>query len=170
MKNIVLGTTALLLAACGGNSETATDHADTASPNAPSPTTAASPAEAGRTPADARNYVARAGAGDLWEIESSRALLAKSGNEEVKKFARMMIDQHGQSTEKIKAAARSAGVDVAVPRLDADQQRMLDEIKQADAASVDAIYLRHQQAAHAAALELHQGYAARGDTDGLKRS
>ncbi len=169
MKNYLLGTTALLLAACGGSGDTASERADTASPNATPPTAAEMlPAEAGNTAIEAQDYVARAGAGDMWEIESSRALLAKSTNEEVKKFAQMMIDQHGQSTAKIKAAAQSAGVAIATPKLNANQQRMLDEIKQADAPSIDAIYLRHQRSAHADALALHQAYAAGGDIAGLK--
>jgi putative membrane protein len=49
-----------------------------------------------------------------------------------------------------------------------DQQVMLDQIKTADAASVDTVYLGHQQTAHEAALALHQGYAETGDTPALK--
>ena len=45
---------------------------------------------------------------------------------------------------------------------------MLDEIKAADAAGIDAIYLAHQKSAHDAALALHQGYAAGGATETLK--
>lgn len=168
MKNYLLSTTALLLAACGGNGDTASQRADTASPNAAPPTAAELPPAAESTATEATVYVARAGAGDLWEIESSRALLAKSNNDDVRKFAQMMIDQHGQSTAKIKAAAQSAGVNVAAPELNANQQRMLDEIRQADATSIDAVYLGHQRSAHADALALHRAYAAGGDIAGLK--
>ena len=51
----------------------------------------------------------------------------------------MMIDNHGQSTAKVKAAATAAKIVVPAPALDADQQQMLDEIKKADAATIDAI-------------------------------
>lgn len=80
----------------------------------------------------------------------------------------MMIDQHGQSTAKIKAAAAAAKVDVVAPQLDPAQQTMLDEIKQADAGAIDAIYLRHQRAAHDAALALHRAYSEDGDAESLK--
>ena len=36
------------------------------------------------------------------------------------------------------------------------------------AASIDAVYIRNQQAAHDAALALHRAYATGGDTPGLK--
>jgi len=42
------------------------------------------------------------------------------------------------------------------------------ESKAADAASIDAVYIRNQQAAHDAALALHRAYATGGDTPGLK--
>lgn len=165
----MLGTALLALAGCG---ETAEDRAPpTNSPTAAATTsvgTPAAPMAAPATAAQSAAYVAKAGAGDLWEIESSKALLAKSDNSEVRKFAQMMIDQHGQSTAKIKAAATAAKVDVAAPQLDPAQQTMLDEIKQADAGSIDAIYLRHQRTAHDAALALHRAYSDDGDAESLK--
>lgn len=174
MKTLPLLGAALLLAACGAN-ETADNSADDTA-DATSTTTMADAGGINATtqempnrPTDAAGYVAMAGAGDMWEIESSKAFLAKSDNAELKKFAQMMVDNHTQSTEKIKAAAKTANVTLPAPKLDADQQRMLDEIRTADAASVDAVYMRHQATAHQKALELHQGYAANGDNDALKK-
>ncbi|HUD94923.1 DUF4142 domain-containing protein [Sphingobium sp.] len=118
-------------------------------------------------PTDAPTYIAKAGAGDLFEIESSRAVLGKSKNAKVTEFAKMMIKQHQDSTAKVKAAAAKAKLTVPAPILLPDQQAMLDQIKTADAASVDTVYLRHQQTAHEAALALHQGYAETGDTPAL---
>jgi len=121
-------------------------------------------------PADAATYLARAGAGDLFEIESSRALIATSTQADAKMFARMMIDAHTQSTARLKAAATDAGIAVTPPALDTEQQRMLDEIKGASADKVDAVYRAHQTTAHAAALALHKQYAAAGDTPALKKA
>jgi putative membrane protein len=165
----LLCASALMLAACGSNEEAATPPAeiaatDTVAPR-PAPTTGTPAA-----PTDAPGYIAKAGAGDMWEIESSQALLAKSKDEAVRKFAEMMIDQHEKSTAKIKAAAGAANIAVTAPTLDAVQRTMLDEIKQADAAGIDAVYLRHQRAAHAAALALHTGYGDSGDTESLKQA
>ena len=119
-------------------------------------------------PSDAATYLAKAGAGDLFEVESSKALIARSTNADAKMFARMMIDAHTQSTAKLKAAAKEAGLTVATPVLDAEQQRMLDEIKSASPDKVDALYHAHQATAHTAALALHKHYAEAGDTPTLK--
>ncbi|MDO9443488.1 MAG: DUF4142 domain-containing protein, partial [Beijerinckiaceae bacterium] len=94
----------------------------------------------------------------------------KSANADVKAFAQMMVDNHGKSTAKVKAAAAEAKIEVGAPKLDADQQKMLDEIKAADAAGIDAVYLAHQKTAHDAALALHKDYAASGDTASLKKA
>lgn len=171
MKSPYIATLALLLAGCGGAETTApanqSEVADATVPEAGTPPVSA-PAAAATV--DAAGYIAKAGAGDLWEIESSKALLAKSTNADFKRFAEMMIDHHGKSTAKVKAAAAEAKLAVTPPKLDAAQQKMLDEIKAADAASIDAVYLAHQKAAHDAALALHQGYAAGGDTPSLKKA
>lgn len=170
MKNACLIPAILLLGACGGNSDTTAPPEDTAAAGTMAAPVDEIPAATPATPTDAAGYVAKARAGDLWEIESSRALLAKSGDAEIRKFAQMMIDQHGQSTAKIEAAASGAGVDAAAPKLDADQQKMLGEIKAADAAGIDAVYLAHQRSAHERALALHKAYAANGDTVPLRKA
>jgi putative membrane protein len=174
MKHACLITATLLLAACGNGADKTDGSAPsgdgTASGIMAQPVEQTPPAGTPATPTDAAGYIAKAGAGDLWEIESSKALLAKSGNADVKKFAQMMIDNHSKSTAKVKAAASAAGVEAAPPKLDTDQQKMLDEIKAADAAGIDAVYLRHQRTAHDAALALHNAYATNGDTDALKKA
>lgn len=168
MKSPYLVTLAFLLAGCNGAKDEAPPSSDAAAINQSAEQTDA-PATPVRT-TDAAGYISKAGAGDMWEIESSKALLAKSTNADVKKFAQMMIDNHGKSTAKVKAAAAEAKLAVTPPKLDADQQKMLDDIKAADAASIDAVYLAHQKTAHDAALALHQGYAAGGDTPSLKKA
>lgn len=165
----LLGASALLLAACDGGSDRASAPADPAT-NSAAPSAETMPSTSAPTaPTDAQSYVTMAGAADMWEIESSRAILAKTNNDAVKDFAQMMIEQHGRSTAKIKAAAGTADIDVTPPRLDGDQQRMLNDIQRADAAGADAIYLRHQRTAHDKALALHEAYAGRGDTASLKQ-
>lgn len=160
-----------LLAACSGADDNAPTETTTVASDATVPESEAAPmAGTPATPVDAASYITKAGAGDLWEIESSTALLAKSTNAGVKAFAQMMIDHHGKSTAQVKAAASEAQMTVSPPDLDAEQRTMLAEIKAADAATVDEIYLMHQKKAHEAALALHQGYAASGDNAPLKKS
>lgn len=120
------------------------------------------------TPTDAAGYLAKASASDLFEIESSRAIMDKTDNAEVKKFAQMMIDGHTQSTEKLKTAAQSAGMTVSPPMLEPAQQAQVDRIKSAEGDEAVEAYIAAQREAHDAALALHQGYAQNGDTPALK--
>lgn len=167
MKTFALLAATAMLTACSG-SEPEAPPADTAATD--TAVNDAAPVADAAAPTDAAGYIAKAGAGDLWEIESSKALIAKSAKDDVKAFAKMMIDHHGKSTAKVKAAASAASLNVPAPVLDSDQQAMLDEIKKADAANIDAVYLRHQKTAHDAALALHRSYATNGDTESLKKA
>ncbi|MBB6425353.1 DUF4142 domain-containing protein [Sphingopyxis sp. JAI128] len=159
---------AALVAGCGGPDSNEADRTAAPADTAMSAPVPAAPAAA--PAASTADYIAKAGAGDLWEIESSKALLAKSKDAKVRAFAEMMIDHHGKSTAKVKAAATAADAEVPAPKLDADQEKMLADIKGADVAAIDKIYLAHQKAAHDAALALHQGYAAGGEAAALKQA
>ena len=117
---------------------------------------------------DSATYLAKAGAGDLFEIESSKAILGKTTNADIKSFAQMMVDEHGKSTAKVKAAAQTAGLTVPPPALDPAQTAMLDGIKSATGDAADRAYLDAQRKAHDEALALHRSYAASGDAPGLK--
>jgi putative membrane protein len=170
--SIVMATSALILAGCSRSE--APDNQLAA--NAISANSASEVAERGvmadpvAAPTDAVGYLARAGAGDMFEIESSKVLLEKSKNSKVRDFAQMMVKAHEESTAKVKAAAGQAKLSVAPPMLASDQQAMLDEIKAASADTIDAVYVRNQKAAHDAALALHEGYARSGDTPALKKA
>lgn len=164
----------LLLAACsegqapmanGANDQAMGNMADNAMM---APSNAGANAAMGAATVDTPGYLAKAGAGDMFEIESSKAIMAKTGNAGIKEFAQMMIDQHTQSTEKVKAAAQAAQLTVPAPTLEPMQQQALDRIKSATGTEADRAYLDAQRTAHDQALALHQGYATGGDTAQLK--
>lgn len=173
MRSFFLFTaSALLLAGC--NSSDTSDNQVGA--NAISANSASEMADRGvmadpvAAPTDASGYLAKAGAGDMFEIESSKALLEKSKDAKLRDFAQMMVKAHQQSTAKVKAAAAEAKLTVAPPSLAPDQQTMLDEIRAASADTIDAVYIKDQKIAHDAALALHEGYASGGDTPALKQA
>jgi putative membrane protein len=171
MRSFLLFTaSALVLTGC--NSSDTSDnqiHANAISANSASETANRNVmAEPVAAPTDASGYLAKAGAGDMFEIESSKALLEKSKDAKLRDFAQSMVKAHQQSTAKVKAAAAEAKLTVAPPSLAPDQQMMLDEIKAASANTIDAVYIKDQKIAHDAALALHEGYASVGDTPALK--
>ncbi len=72
---------------------------------------------------DAPGYIAEARRRRFRGNRVVESAAAKSASADVKKFAQMMIDNHANSTAKVKAAAAEAKLEVASPKLDADQQR-----------------------------------------------
>lgn len=120
-------------------------------------------------PRDAMGYARMAGAGDLYEIESSRLAQQKAGSGAVRQFGQMMIEHHTMTTQQLTSAARAAGMTPPPPALEPRQQKMVDELRSLSGAQFDAAYLRQQGMAHQEALALHSGYAENGDNAALRK-
>lgn len=157
---IALATASLSLAAC-----TTTD---IATPEQAAPPAAALAADTPGTPTDATSYVAMAGAGDLFEIQSAQIALARTQNADVRALAQMLLTHHQQTTATLTEAARAAGIAPPPPALMPQQQQMIDQLQAATAPEFDRAFLREQVTAHQMALALHQTYATRGDTPALR--
>jgi putative membrane protein len=118
-------------------------------------------------PTDANGFATAVAASDLYEIESSRLALSKGTSTEVKEAAGHIQTDHQKSTAELKTAASQAQVTVT-PALDAEKQAMLDQLKAANGAEFDRLYLQQQKTAHQKALALLQSYAQGGDAEPLK--
>ncbi len=118
-------------------------------------------------PSDA-DYVKMAGAGDQYEIRSSKLLLTSTKNADLKTFANMMIKDHMNSTAMVKSAAMKAGMHPKPPMLDADGKDMMSKLKMAKGTDRDALYVSQQKMAHEKALALHQDEGSTGTTDSFK--
>lgn len=127
---------------------------------------AATPALA--APMSAASYVAKAGAGDKFEIESSKLVLAETTNDKIKSFAQMMVDDHTKSTADVVAAAKADGMTPGPAKLMPNQTAMLAKLKTATGAKRDAMYEKQQLAAHQQALGVQKAYAASGTKPHLK--
>jgi putative membrane protein len=184
---VLIGTAAVLslaLAACNENTVADGDSRDQVATTEPAPApttptidpTTAKDASgiAGKTPtaeftAETREYVQKAAMGDLYEIEASKVALARSQSADVKEFAQQMVDAHMRSSDELKARLARAGQIVELPTmLDAEHQKMLDDLKAASPRTFDARYAAQQKEAHDQALMLHRDYAMRGAVADLK--
>lgn len=102
------------------------------------------------------NFMAQAGAGDMYEIESSRLALQRSQRADVREFAQMMIDHHTRTTQEVTEAARRDGLMPAPPRMTPAQRNMIRQLENARGAAFDRMYLMQQSTAHQQALTLHR--------------
>jgi putative membrane protein len=130
---------------------------------------ASMPADAQRGPGrGAATYVAKAGAGDLYEIQSSQMAANRARRPAVREFAQMLITDHNRSTRMVADAARSDGLSPPPPMLEPAQRTMLRQLERAR--DFDRTYLMQQIPAHQQALTLHRNYARMGSARTLRNT
>jgi len=118
--------------------------------------------------AGASDYVAKAGASDLYEMQSSQLVLQTTQDPKIKTYANRMIKDHTKSTAMVKAAATKAGMTPPEPMLDADGQQMMSQLQATQGTERDKLYMQQQMMSHEKALGLQQDYASNGDSKPLK--
>lgn len=122
-----------------------------------------------KMPTDASGFANAVAASDLYEIESAKLAATKAGSADIKTFAPKLRADHEKSTADLKAAAAKASPAVTVtPVLDAEKQGMLDELKAANGADFDRVFIDQQTTAHQKAVGLLKNYVSAGDSQPLK--
>ena len=114
-------------------------------------------------------YVATAGASDLYESQSSQIVLETTKNPKIKAFATMMVADHGKSTAAVKAAAAQSKVAATPAKLMPSQAELIAALRAERGPARDAVYVAQQRAAHGQALAVHKGYAMDGMAPALKK-
>ena len=117
-------------------------------------------------PADltAEQFVATAAASNAFEIASSQVALDAAGSrEDVREFARRMIEEHTAATARLQEAATASGVPAPPPALDDRHQDMVQALTDADQGTLDNAYLEMQLNAHIESVALFSAYAERED-------
>ncbi len=115
----------------------------------------------------AKIYVMKAGASDMFEMESSK-LVQNSTDPKVASFATMMIADHGKSTDDVVAAAKADGMTPAPPAMTPKQKAMIQSLTSATGTKRDMLYKKDQVAAHQETLMFQKAYAMSGDKPNLK--
>ena len=157
---------ALSLAACGQQTETkgaATPAEQAATPDANPAATVITPSNEAAAP----DFVAKAAASDMFEVEAAKLAQTKAKNPGVKKFADEMVTAHTKSTADLKKAIADSGQTLALPTaLPKDLQDKLSDLGKAE--NFDKAYMDNQVDAHQAALDVLQRYAQDGDVPVIK--
>jgi putative membrane protein len=132
---------------------------------------ATAPADAQRGPGRAAlTYIAKAGAGDLYEIQASQLAATRAQRPQVRAFAQMLVTDHQHSTQMVGDAARSDGLTPRPPMLEPAQRTMLRQLEHARARDFDRLYLNQQIPAHVQGLALHRAYARNGEGRALRQA
>lgn len=115
----------------------------------------------------AQTFVDKAAVGGMFEVESSELALRTSKDPDVKKFADMMVSDHGKANRELEALAKEQGLTVPA-KLDAEHAAKLERLQQAGA-QFDAPYIEAQLEGHQATVKMFEDYASEGDNDALQR-
>jgi putative membrane protein len=114
-----------------------------------------------------QTYVQDAAASDLFEIETSRLAAEKATLPAARTYAEMMIDEHGKSSEELKAAAAGAGIPVPAA-LPADKRAKVEALRGQSGAAFDRQYLAEQRSSHQETLAKVNTYLASAPPGPLK--
>lgn len=128
-------------------------------------------APAAMAAADTSDFIAKAVMSDMFEIESSKLAVQKSGDPEVKAFAQQMISDHTKASADLKIAAMADGFTAAqIPTgLDEAHTKKISKLKEAkNGKDFDTLYTDDQNKAHDMAVSLFRDYGQDGDKANLK--
>ncbi|CDX36611.1 conserved exported hypothetical protein [Mesorhizobium sp. SOD10] len=114
----------------------------------------------------AQDFVDKAAAGGMFEVESSKIAQSKAQDQATKDFAQKMIDDHGAANAKLETIAGEQKLKVPA-QMDAKHKSDLDTL-QTGKDAFDKSYAQMQRDAHADAVKLFEGYARDGDNAQLK--
>ena len=109
------------------------------------------------------SFVKHAALGDMYELEAARIALKRTRREDIRQFARQMIEDHTRTSAALKAAVTGDGAVPVPDSLDRAHQTLVDDLDGASDESFDRRYLAQQKSAHSGALTLFRTYRDSGD-------
>ena len=114
-----------------------------------------------------KEFMAKAAQSDMTEIQTSQLALKRSQNPQVKQFAQEMIQQHTQSSNKLKPLAANKGV--SLPKsLGAENQALLTKLMKLSGAQFDQAYMSGQAKAHSKTQTVYQNEINKGQDADVK--
>jgi putative membrane protein len=117
----------------------------------------------------AQDFVTKVAISDMFEIQSSQLALSKQADTDTKPFAEKMVQDHQKTSTELKALVDGGKVKATLPSaLDAEHQKMLDDLKAKSGKDFDQSYDQVQLKAHRDAVALFEAYAKGGDNAELK--
>ncbi len=114
-----------------------------------------------------RQFIVKAAQSDMTEIKTSQLALKRSQNTQVRQYAQMMIQQHTQSSHKLKPIAAQKGV--TLPKtLGAENQALLNQLTKLSGTRFDQAYMSGQSKAHTKTQAIYQKELKQGQDTTVK--
>lgn len=103
-------------------------------------------------------FMTEAAIGGMAEVELGKLASTKAQNADVKKFAQMMVADHGKANTELKALATKKGVTLPT-ELDAKHKSTMTELQGLSGAAFDKAYIAGQLADHEKTVKMFQAQA-----------
>ncbi|RPF72085.1 DUF4142 domain-containing protein [Aurantiacibacter spongiae] len=119
----------------------------------------------------ADSFVESAAISDQYEIEAGRIAQQRATSPQVKEVAAKMVEDHTDSTTKLKRAVEQSGkvsADDMPSKMDSRRQKMIEHLRDAPADKFDETYLDQQVSAHEEAVKLMHHFRDEGDCPQLR--
>src|SRR6476659_10980863 len=145
--------TLILAAGCGLFASVAFAQTPPAAPGAPA----------------AQDFVNKVAISDIFEIQSSQLALAKQADSDTKPFAEKMVQDHQKTSSELKGLVDGSMVKLTLPTsLDAEHQKMRNELNAKSGKDFDQTYDQIQVRAHREAVALFEAYSKSGEDSEMK--
>jgi putative membrane protein len=126
-------------------------------------------AAADKPPEDAKAFADKVTVATKFEIDTSELAMQYSKSDEVKAFAKQMIEDHKKAAEEFLAALKETGVEAPSETLDVTHTAKYAKLRLFTTESgFDAAFVDEQLKAHEEAVATFKDYAASGQAPALK--
>jgi putative membrane protein len=113
------------------------------------------------------SFVMKAAMGGMTEVEMGQIALTQASNEDVKRFAQRMVDDHGKANMELKQLAGNKGMQVPA-MLDDDHKKTKDKMSKLTGAAFDREYMSMMVKDHQKTVELFERQSKDGKDMELK--
>ncbi len=110
------------------------------------------------------NFWANAAQGGMAEVELSKLAVQKSQNADIKKFANMMISDHGKANDELKTLAAKKNVKLPT-EMSSSQKSTMDDLSKLSGAEFDKRYVEAMVDDHETTVDLFEDNSTNSDVD-----
>jgi putative membrane protein len=121
-----------------------------------------------KMPTMAPEFVAHAARDGIAEVELGKLASARAASEDVKQFARRMVDDHSKANDELKSLASSKNIPVPT-ETDAEHKMLMDKLGKVSGADFDRAFMDAMVTDHDHAVAKFRAFSERGDDPELKK-
>jgi putative membrane protein len=121
-----------------------------------------------KMPTMAPEFVAHAARDGIAEVELGKLASARAASEDVKQFARRMVDDHSKANDELKSLASSKNIPVPTDT-DAEHKMLMDKLGKVSGAEFDRAFMDAMVTDHDHAVAKFRAFSERGDDPELKK-